>query len=56
MQEELEIFTTDAGVVSLYSELKLRRRYESFLKSVINSGEKLKEEQTFEWFVATWKN
>lgn len=32
-------------------DLEARKRYESFLKSVIWSGEQLKREQTFEWFV-----
>lgn len=51
MQEELGIFTTDDKIVSMYSELKLLRQYESFLKSVIKSGEGLKLHQTFDWFV-----
>jgi len=31
-------------------EIKLRKQYESFLISVIRSGESLSEEHTFEWF------
>jgi hypothetical protein len=31
-------------------EIDLRKRYESFLKSVIRSGETIKDEEDFEWF------
>jgi len=31
-------------------EIKLRKLYEGFLRSVIRSGESLSDEQDFEWF------
>lgn len=31
-------------------EIKLRKQYERFLKSVIKSGEDLDDKHTFEWF------
>jgi hypothetical protein len=31
-------------------ELRMRENYEGFLKSVIRSGETLKDHETFEWF------
>lgn len=34
----------------LEKEIKLRKQYESFLKSVIRSGEALSDTCTFEWF------
>lgn len=33
------------------AEIEMRKKYESFLRSVIRSGEQLKEEHGFEWFV-----
>ena len=32
-------------------ELIMRRKYEAFLKSIIRSGEKLSDNETFEWFI-----
>jgi hypothetical protein len=32
-------------------EIKLRKQYESFLKSVIQGKERLEEHQDFEWFI-----
>ncbi|MBP1309164.1 hypothetical protein JOD82_002184 [Paenibacillus sp. 1182] len=38
----------------ILDELELRKKYESYLKNIIRSGEPLNEEQTFAWFCKEW--
>jgi hypothetical protein len=37
------------------NELEMRKKYEAFLKSAINSGELVEEYKTFEWFCEKYK-
>lgn len=41
-------------VEKLEVEIKKRKKYEGFLKSVIKSGEDLNDNHTIEWFCELW--
>lgn len=52
--EKHNVLKRSCYICELEDEIKKRKKYEGFLKSVIKSGEDLNDSHTFEWFCEIW--